>query len=195
MKNYVFSISLLMVFAIITLDLAAQNITEDNFPTEDGKIVYKGVVTVDSTISDVDLYLNAKEWVIDNFKSIDNVIVSEDKESNILIAKGFIVKGHNSAVKDAKNWFTLKIEMKDGRYRYTMYDIIYELDIYYEGKNLGWSTPLYEWFDITESVKGEKAKERLISKLNIYAKELDAEFKAALVSLEKGMGRVRDDEW
>lgn len=178
------------------MPLLSQNIAEDNFPIEDSKVLYKGVVFVDSSISSTDLYLNAKEWVIDNFKSAKDVIMSEDKESNILIAKGFIVKGHNSAVNHAENWFTLKIEMKDGKYRYKMYDFIYKCDIYYEGKNLGWSKPLYEWFDMTDSkIKGKKAKERLINKINIYAQELHNEFESTLSSLEHSMSKNRNDDW
>ena len=185
---------LLFCFLIYSASSIAQNLVEDNFPTEDGKIFYQGVVNVDSAISDQDLYLNAKEWIIESFGSSDDVIVTDDRDLNILIVKGFIAKGHNVSAQHPKNWFTLKIEMKDGRYRYTLHDIIYDFTVSMGTVSKDYSVLLEEWLVVSDAVQGKK-REKMMAKLNTYCSELDSQFKLTIESLDKRMQKQRDDEW
>lgn len=75
------------------------------------------------------IYNGSRQWVAQSFKSAQDVIQMDDKESGIIIAKGNMkypctgswwCSGYeNMLVK-----FTLKIESRDGRARVTFSDIV-----------------------------------------------------------------------
>ena len=78
---------------------------------------YQGVVT--SNIAASDLYLKAKLWIAENFKSANDVIQLDSPETNTIVCKGIYVydKGKLSGM---RVHMTLKIEGKDSRFRYTI---------------------------------------------------------------------------
>ena len=185
----------ILILGFIPLISFNQNLIEDNFPTEKGSINYTEVVQVDSTLSSEDLYYNAKKWLIDSFKSSDEVIQTDDKEAKLIIAKGFIAKGHNAYVTNPKNWFTLKLEMKEGRYRYSIYDIRYEFDINMMGQNTHTDMPFEDWMKPSDKPMSEKKRQKINEGLSKYCKELDSEFKATINSMKKEMNFKENDDW
>ena len=184
-----------LILGMIPLISFSQNLIEDNFPTKDGLIHYSDVVHVDSTINSNDLYLNAKKWIVDGFKSSKAVIETDDKEAKLIILKSFISKGHNYEVSNPKNWFTLKIEMKDGRYRYSLYDIRYEFDVFVMGQNIHTDKPFEEWMKPSHKEMSERKRKKINSGLNAYCQELNAEYMLVLTSLKSAMSKIENEKW
>jgi len=180
---------------ISPLILFGQNFIEDNFPTENGLIKYSEIVQVNSTLTSNDLYLNAKNWLVEAFKSSTDVIQTDDKDKKLLVGKGFVSKGHNVNVTNPKNWFIIKIEMKDGRYKYSLYDITYEFDVYYGGQSLHTEKPFEEWMKPSDKPMSDKKRQKIDDELNKYCKELDSEFRAVINSMKTSMNKINNDNW
>lgn len=114
-------------------------------PEKDGKIFLEEVISVD-TVNKDQLYMRAKLWVINTFKSEKNVISTDDKDLGEL--KG---NGRFTILKDQDVLFTFRLSVKDFKYKYNFSDIIYldnngnrsniDLQYYYDyyksDKNLG----------------------------------------------------------
>ena len=74
------------------------------------------------------LYIRALEWVSSSFRSSKAVIDLQDKDAGIIVAKGIIPNGSRDALGvhfDLR--LTIKLEVKDGRYRatYDTYTMIF----------------------------------------------------------------------
>jgi hypothetical protein len=87
---------------------------------ENGKINFNEVVNVDSASQDA-LYVNAKQFFVENFKSANHVIQMDDKQSGIIIGKGWSTYLFWNAPITLR--YTIKIQCKDDRYKYEIYDI------------------------------------------------------------------------
>ncbi|MCP3929503.1 MAG: DUF4468 domain-containing protein, partial [Bacteroidetes bacterium] len=55
-----------------------------NHNEETGEIEYQEVVQTDS-LTKAEIYLNAKNWMIENLKSSDNMVQLDDQENNQLV--------------------------------------------------------------------------------------------------------------
>ncbi|KAA3438902.1 DUF4468 domain-containing protein [Rufibacter hautae] len=73
------------------------------------------------------LYTPARSWYASTFNSSKSEFEIDDKETGVLMGKGFsdIIVTTLIPVK-LKLWYTVKVEVKDGRYRYQMTDFKYE---------------------------------------------------------------------
>jgi hypothetical protein len=79
-------------------------------------VSYTGVVEV-TGVSQAQLYSRAYEWIAKNYKSANDVIQMQDKESGKLIAKGLLpVSLKGRAAGNVEH--TLSVYVKDGRYKY-----------------------------------------------------------------------------
>jgi hypothetical protein len=100
----------------------------DELPKDDnGNLNFNEVVQVENAKKD-ELYLRSKQFFVDVFKSANDVIQMDDKESGIVIGKGFNdiyikVMGIPTAI---QMWFTIKIQSRDGRYKYEIYDVYFK---------------------------------------------------------------------
>lgn len=86
--------------------------------SETNLIEYTELVQVDSTTTQKELYSRAKEWVAIAFKSAKDVIQMDDSENGIMILKGIIPISGGMYLADGKVDFTMKIQLKNGRYKY-----------------------------------------------------------------------------
>lgn len=123
MKRIILILIILLKFS--TLILFSQDILP--IDKESGKITYSEIVIVDNADAKA-LYNKAKIWFVHSFNSAQNVIQLDDKESAKIIGKGLfsvtssvIVKADIGVVK-----FTIEINAKDGRYKYTITDFWHE---------------------------------------------------------------------
>lgn len=93
----------------------------------DGKLNFNEVIQVDSIMKN-QLYLNSKQFFVDVFKSGKDVIQLDDEESGVVVGKGFndVYAKMLGTSYEVKMWYTIKIQSKDGRYKYEIYDIYFE---------------------------------------------------------------------
>lgn len=109
---------LLLVLFSFSIILFSQNDTIcGSIPYKDKKVCYENVITVNS--ASAVLYANSKIWITKNFGNSASVIQS-DVENSLLVIKGSIKKGEYTTYK-----FTLTLQFKDGRYKYTLTDLYY----------------------------------------------------------------------
>lgn len=101
--------------------------TFNDFPKgENGVITYVGVEKADS-ISRQELHSRAKLFFAETFVSANDVVQMDDKESGIVLGKGL----STISIKSGKYEFpvnlkyTIKVECKDNRYKWTITNIIY----------------------------------------------------------------------
>lgn len=107
------------------LPFASNGQVIDELPTdESGKINYNGVVQIDS-VSAKELYFRSKQFFVNTFKSANDVIQMDDKEAGIIVGKGFndIYIKIVASPTALQMWYSIKIQSKEGRYRYEIYDI------------------------------------------------------------------------
>lgn len=117
---------LILLFLIIPSVTFGQNTTDSIFPLKEGVVNYTEVVKIDSTTKN-ELYINAKKWIANNYKSANDVIQLDDKEAGEIIAKGyfemkFVKSGLMMEYVYIKIYHTIKITMKDGKYKYEVTD-------------------------------------------------------------------------
>lgn len=121
MKN---TLLLIAVLATISLSVKSQETLE--FPrNSDNRIDFSEVITVDSTITKTQLYLSAKAWAVNMFKDSKEVIELDDKEAGIIMGKGAFKVYPGMFLTNGFIKFTFKIQCKQGRYKYSVYDFIH----------------------------------------------------------------------
>lgn len=92
---------------------------------------YEGVVQVDSAMSKDAIYNKTVEWVSETYRSANNVIQNKDKDAGVVQLNAIYscptkkVLGHQYYF-DVR--YSLKVEMKDGRYRYEFTNFIPQRD-------------------------------------------------------------------
>ena len=89
-------------------------------------ISYTEVVqTTDTNQTKDALYLKAKEWFVETFKSANNVIQLDDKESGMIQGKGSIKYTYTTLFDGYIN-FTIKLWLKKGKYKYEISNFTHE---------------------------------------------------------------------
>lgn len=124
---------------------------------QDSTYIVSKVVQVDS-VSKEELYRRAKLWVATTYNSAQNVIQLDDKDNYTLVIKaqfpvtasaGLMMRLNQGNVK-----YTLTIQCKDGRYKYSAENFIHECHVGYgSGGDLHNETPVGSmpikgWIDI-----------------------------------------------
>jgi len=103
---------------------------------EQTPFMYEEVINLDSTFKQSNLFYNANEWIAENFRSAKDVIQMSDKDAGIIIIKGSIPLRVTAFLTDGSISFTLKIQVKNGKYKYTFsnyYHTSYKGDEYSGG--------------------------------------------------------------
>ena len=98
-------------------------------PIKDGEINFTEVVILDSSFKKNDLFINAKKFFVDVYHSGKDVIQLEDKDAGIVIGKGYFVtlwKASFLFTYEFQVWHTIKISLKDGKYKYEISDFRYK---------------------------------------------------------------------
>ena len=126
-------IILFFLFVVIIVS----NIKSQNYdlPIDStGNVVYQGVVHCN--LSKNKLYANAQEWIAKTFGNYKSVIQLEDKQNDKLILKGTTAVKHfveanigGMTISNSEQiGFTLTIECRNNKYRYTMdnIDVIFQ---------------------------------------------------------------------
>lgn len=119
-----FSLPCMMVQSQSLIDCnSLESCAEVIFEVDDatGQCFFQEVVDAPGR-SASELHQQSRLWFAETFKSSQDVIQLDDSEAHIIIGKAW------SPLQDRGDriWYTFKVECKDGRYRYTMYDVEYD---------------------------------------------------------------------
>lgn len=176
---------LLIVMVFLTAYAFGQNMMLEILPLKDGKVTYVGIVQADS-INKEELYKRTKRWFIDTYKSGKDVIQLDDKENGDLIGKGFFETYWGQQTINI--WQTIKVQVKDGRYRYEITD--FNVKYYYAGEfvtgNRNIDMTLEAW-DKSFSGRNNKRNE-------IYT-DINSKVLSLIASLEKFVKSKPKDDW
>ncbi len=115
---------LIILFGLLCIKANAQKI---ELPLKDSDVVYEEVVKLqDTTISSDKLFSLAQTWFANTFKDSKSVLQVNDRQSLKLIGKGVVLftKGLNNI--DTYIYYTVAVDIKQGRYRYRVYNIGFE---------------------------------------------------------------------
>jgi hypothetical protein len=168
----------------------------DDMPKDDnGNLNFNEVITVENVKKD-ELYLRSKQFFVDVFKSANDVIQLDDKEAGVVVGKGFNdiyikVMGISTPI---QMWYTIKIQSKEGRYKYEIYDFFFKS---YPGQYGTTTTRAEEMFDKKTYFKKngdpkdvqEKYKIQTTAKSSSLATAIRAAMNKAVSSGEK------KDDW
>lgn len=119
---------LLVLLALMPIMLLAQNY---QFPVnENGNEEFKEVVN--TGIKKDMMFSNAQEWIAKTFGDYKKVIQFENKEDGKLIIKGFSPINHVRKLDNLSERmsYTITIDIKDDKYRYTISDIVIVQSVY-----------------------------------------------------------------
>ncbi len=92
-------------------------------PYVNKEIIYQDTVSAKG-LTKKQLYANAKQWAVDNYRNYFTTIQSEDIEFEHLSVKG-VAKIKTSTIgmgRTFRDRFTIQIDIKDNKYRYKIYD-------------------------------------------------------------------------
>ena len=158
---------------------------------ESGNLNYNEVIQIENIKKD-ELYLRSKQFFVDVFKSAKDVIQMDDKEAGVVIGKGFNdiyikVIGISTPI---QMWYTIKIQSKEGRYKYEIYDIYFKS---YPGQYGTTTTRAEKMFDQKTYFKKngdprdvqEKYKIETISRANSLMVVIKATMNKAVTSTDK----------
>lgn len=116
-----------------------------NWPTnENGQVQFEEVIQVQGASAD-QLFLLARTWFVDYFKSAQDVIQFEDKSNGVIKGKGLSEIVYQSGklfgtplINTAYLNYTITIQVRDGRYKYTI-------------DNLFWRYPATQYTSASEA--------------------------------------------
>jgi hypothetical protein len=100
----------------------------DDLPfSPEGELIFTEVIPVNGSTKD-QLYIKAKHFFAKAFKSANDVIQLDDKESGTVVGKGFseILINTGFSPVTTRLYYSVKIEVKEGRYRYMIEDLYYK---------------------------------------------------------------------
>jgi hypothetical protein len=123
-----------IVLLLLPLTCLAQ--TKSIFPLKDGKVYYEKIIQVDSVDQSL-LHNRAKAWALSYFRSQKDALQTEDKESGILVYKGFYTLAFKGAkiknietIYEWKVWSTYTILTKDGKAKIINTDVLIDAEGY-----------------------------------------------------------------
>jgi hypothetical protein len=183
---------------------------ENVFPEKDGKIYYSEIITVDSSITKSELFVAARKWFANTYKSANDVIQMQDKEAGEIVGKGIVTALLTiplNSPEEINAYHTITITVKDGRYKYEITDFYGK---YYQTSSAyisgGWQTiPLGnkpEKVDITQYPK--MARKMIERQSQSYDKNrikmhktVNSKILALIESLKAAMSKAKTstDNW
>ncbi len=177
MKKVVLLIALLVTF----LSINAQNFYKIEKTDEFGKSE-----VVEEQLTKDNLFVNAKSWISSTYKDYKAVVQFEDKEAGKISLKAISEAYDVSNLNGTRFRYTITIECKEGRYRYTINDIVFQS--HWKGK---WSDAPSTFLPLQYSRIDKGEKEHLEWSLNC-AKFFNNTIDSIVTSLKKRMS-INDD--
>lgn len=113
----------LIFLMLLSLSLYAQK-DSLGMPLLNGLVGIQKVITLDSTTSK-EIYQRAKLYFAEAYKSAKDVIQLDDAEQGVIVGKAFTKETYTVmlAIAELEVWYMLRVECKEGRYRYTIENV------------------------------------------------------------------------
>lgn len=116
----------LLSFLLIAFTVSIKASIVDSIQYRDGKVIIEEIITVPNATS-AQMYGKAKIFFTKAFNSSKSVIQSEDVENHQIIGKGKIVKSEDQGYGGIYLNFTIIIQTKDEKYKYTITDMCIDM--------------------------------------------------------------------
>lgn len=176
--------SIILLFCVCAVNAYTQEL-KPVVPFVDKKVEYSKVVETNNT-KDA-LYGKAKLWFANTFNSSKEVIQIDDKENGVILGKGKIVDNDMAYMsKTKKTWdFTVKIQVKDNKYKAVIYDIDYTFEL--PGNNIGagaTTVNLNNYFNDTQNYNSDGTLRKKGLK---FGENANSVFEGMLESINKAM--------
>jgi len=137
------------------------------------------------------LYGAAKVWFASNYNSVQDVIQSDDSANYVIVGRAWsgIPLTVMGVATEQQLWYTLKVEAKDGRARYTIYNMEYDGS----SEMATYRKPLSQAFFEDRFRKGKKLKARDAQLRRGWIENVNA----LAASLEKALTApaTYEDDW
>lgn len=180
MKNRIVLV-LLIIYSLTALELFGQERQKMPVDGKTGLITYKEVNYSEGDRSE--LYRRCHEWVNEHYVNPTGVTSIRDPENGIIEIKHRFQLRNPDDAKDVVGTvlYVLRIEMKEGRFRYIMTDFTLKQISRF---------PVERWLDNTDSDYN--------ASWDKYLEQVDAFAQSTLASLKQGMAPPvpeKEDEW
>lgn len=186
-KLFLLFATLLLTFSAVAQKAAAPTpSTMTEFPVKEGQLYYEGVVDVPATSKQADLYRTGRTWFVDTYVDAKEVLQLDDKADGKMMGKGrykySFINGIN--LSQVLMRFTLALDVKDGKYRYRMYN--------FEGDNVntsmlgGTNATQLRVLDYNQCYTDYKADKRAKYNLKVL-QGMDTQVRYIVASLQKAM--------
>jgi hypothetical protein len=180
------------VFAIVFIFLTSLTYGQDKklldiLPVIEGKVTYSGVIQVDSADKN-ELYLRAKKWFVDTYKSAKDVIQLDDKENGEVIGKGYFKANWQvtfMSIQSVDVWHTITVAVKDNRFKYTITDFVVKYYVTPSTYSRGGNNE----FTIEDF---GKSREKNAKK---FFTQIDTEVQSTILALTKFMQTKAKSDW
>lgn len=113
-----------LIFLPVQIFAQSYNYEELYLPINEGVLKYEEVVNAPGLSSET-LFNNAKLWFLDTFKSSKDVITFQDSQLGIISGNGLfkIYSTFMNRTIDRTVFFTVRIEVKENRFKYVISDL------------------------------------------------------------------------
>lgn len=178
----------IIVVGFLSINTAfSQEKLYDILPLADNKVSYSDVIVVDNINRD-ELLRRAKKWIVDSYKSANDVIQYEDIGEGEIIGKGHFETTWQATFMHTYKvnvLHTVKIQAKDGRYRYEITNL--KVKFHIPADRLGPGT------DVEEPVEEfNKKREKNVVK---FASNIDSGVKSIIESLNSSIKKPSKNDW
>lgn len=125
--KYLFALFLTSILVAPPLQpnlLAQIDSLADVLPMKDGDVYYSEIFQIENATK-AELFHRAKRWVVDNYRSANDVVQLSDEANGELIAKGnysTVWKSTFMTADEVRINHTIRIFVKDGRYKFELLD-------------------------------------------------------------------------
>lgn len=162
---------------------------------DDDRIEYSEVVQLEGATKD-QLYNAARLWYANYFRDSKEVLELDDREGGILVGTGWGDIYANIGITTVKNkfWRTVKIQVKEGRYKYTIGSLDLETYADQYSDSVKFSLEDSPISTYPEKMKG-KAQMRKVQKQ--FKEEIIADLQGMCNSIKSALNQSSkaDDDW
>jgi uncharacterized protein with TBP-like fold DUF4468 len=185
------------IFLPLALIFSLRSYSQDSLRTP---VAYSEVIKIDTTLSSNELYLRARAWFAESYRSAQDVIQMDDKENGKIIGKGNIKYTSRifAGSGGTKGWirYTISIQVKNGRYKYEISDFYHEGNPLNSGDQLSFGL-------ITNEIECPYKIGMWMSKgwrnkvWNDIKQTIDTNIRSLIESLKLSMGKTikKDADW